>query len=106
MMKKIRIILIIIFALLSILGICRLKPLETGLLQGFLNSEHEELLQLSDKSSSTIGVLIESDDIDKIEEIKNNLPNSENFDELIELYKNHPENFITPHRRSLLKNEH
>lgn len=105
MMKKIRIILIIVFALLSILGICRLKPLETGLLQGFLNSEHEELLQLSDKSSSTIGVLIESDDIDRIEEIKNNLPNSENFDELIELYKSHPENFITHRRRSLLKNK-
>ncbi len=105
MMKKIRIILIIIFILLAITGICRLKPVETGLLQGFLNSDYNELIKLSNMSSSTIGVLIESDDIDKLEETKSNLPAPEDFDELIELYKNHPENFITPHRRTLLKNK-
>ncbi len=103
MMKKIRIILIILFLMLGFIGIYRIKPLETGLLQGFLTSNYDELIKLSNMSSSTVGVLIEADDVEQIEEVKKDLEQSDDFDELIEIYKNHPSNFLTKHKRDLLK---
>lgn len=113
-----RIILLLGFMFLAIVAFVRIKPIETGILSGFLNPKNElqkQLIELSDLSSSTLNIIIESDDIEQVESTKDRLfqtlkktnikKYSFNSDKLLDVYKKYPNNFISYNRRQLLKNK-
>lgn len=113
-----RIILLLGFMFLAIAAFVRIKPIETGILSGFLNSKNElqkQLIELSDISSSTLNIVIEANDIEQVESTKDKLfkvlkktnikKYSFNSDKLLDVYKKYPNNFISYNRRQLLKNK-
>ena len=111
-----RTVFLIIFIVLAALAALRFKPVETRLLQGFIKpdcTKNEQLLKLSDLSSSKINVIFESKDYESVEKLKENflselksdvieIENYE-FSEILDIYKNNPANFLTPQKRELLR---
>ena len=106
------------FIVLTVFAVIRMRPVETGILSGFLNPQNElqkQLIELSDISSSTLNVIIESQYSENIENAKDelfNLLNKTNIkkdkfnsDRLLEIYSKYPNNFISYNRRQLLKNK-
>lgn len=113
-----RIFLMFGFIVLTVFAVIRMRPVETGILSGFLNPQNElqkQLIELSDISSSTLNVIIESQYSENIENTKDelfNLLNKTNIkkdkfnsDRLLEIYSKYPNNFISYNRRQLLKNK-
>ena len=113
-----RIFLMFGFIVLTVFAVIRMRPVETGILSGFLNPQNElqkQLIELSDISSSTLNVIIESQYSENIENAKDelfNLLNKTNIkkdkfnsDRLLEIYSKYPNNFISYNRRQLLKNK-
>lgn len=113
-----RIFLMFGFIVLTVFAVIRMRPVETGILSGFLNPQNElqkQLIELSDISSSTLNVIIESQYSENIENVKDelfNLLNKTNIkkdkfnsDRLLEIYSKYPNNFISYNRRQLLKNK-
>ena len=87
------------FIVLTVFAVIRMRPVETGILSGFLNPQNElqkQLIELSDISSSTLNVIIESQYSENIENAKDelfNLLNKTNIkkdkfnsDRLLEIY--------------------
>ena len=113
-----RILLIVGFIFLTAFALVRMQPVETGILSGFFNPKNElqkQLIELSDISSSTLNVIIESKEVEEVENTKEelfNLLNKTNIkkdsfssDKLLEIYSKYPNNFISYKRRQLLKNK-
>lgn len=113
-----RIILLLGFIFLAIAAFMRIKPIETSILSGFLNPKNElqkQLIELSDISSSTLNIIIEANDIEQVENTKEDLfkvlkktnieKYSFNSDKLLDIYKKYPNNFISYNKRQLLKNK-
>lgn len=113
-----RTVFLIIFIVFAALAVMRFQPVETRLLQGFIkpdSTKNEQLLKLSDLSSSKINVIFESEDYESVEklketflsELKSGAIEIENYDfsEILEVYKNNPANFLTPQKRELLRSK-
>ena len=61
------------FIVLTVFAVIKMRPVETGILSGFLNPQNElqkQLIELSDISSSTLNVIIESQYSENIENAK------------------------------------
>ena len=113
-----RTVFLIIFIVFAALAVIRFQSVETRLLQGFIkpdSTKNEQLLKLSDLSSSKINVIFESEDYESVEKLKENFLSElksgaieiENYDfsEILEVYKNNPANFLTPQKRELLRSK-
>lgn len=113
-----RTVFLIIFIVFAALAVIRFQPVETRLLQGFIkpdSTKNEQLLKLSDLSSSKINIIFESEDYESVEKLKENFLSElksgaieiENYDfsEILEVYKNNPANFLTPQKRELLRSK-
>lgn len=117
-MKKeniLRVTFLIIFAVVSIISLCNIKPVETSILKGFTDntSEHDAILvKLANLSSYKINAVAESDNEENLENLKTDFLNSikplnfknENFDfgKFLTLYKENPRNFLTANTKNLL----
>ena len=95
--------------LFTILLFCffRFEGIKTDILDAFLNPDNPEqaqLLQLSKTYSSTLNIIIESDNKEALVQTKSELSqNTSQFDDLVEVYKSSPTSFLTEHKRELLK---
>lgn len=79
------------------------KPIDTELTGAFLNS-NSSLIKLSKISANYLNVILESDSEDGIEELKALLPKNEiNFTDILDVYKNYPENFLTANTKKLIE---
>ena len=70
-----RTVFLIIFIVFAALAVIRFQSVETRLLQGFIkpdSTKNEQLLKLSDLSSSKINVIFESEDYESVEKLKEN----------------------------------
>lgn len=111
-----KILFLIVFLSALFVAIIRFEPIETKLLQGFIkadNLRNEQLLKLSNLSSSIVNVIFESESFDENTELrqkfkenfyfKNIAFKDEDFSKILEIYKNTPENFLSSNIRQLLK---
>lgn len=114
--KTLKQLLTIFLLSLLTLSILRFEGIKTDILQAFLNenkTDQSQLLKLSKIFSSNINIIIEADTEEQTESIKQELlekisgtnlkTESSKYDDLIELYKNYPESFLSEHTRNLLK---
>ena len=85
------------------------KPVETELLKAFItpNSQAEKnIVKIAGMSSKKLNIILEADDFDTLEEMKSEF---EEFklqsyaDEVVEVYRNYPANFLTEEDRNLIK---
>lgn len=121
-MKKIKIISAILFIFLSILlavfSLSSIKEVKTDIISGFLSSNTEknrDVIRLSKLASNKMHVIFETTDYYDNEDLRGeflssldtNIFSVENkeFLNILDLYKNNPHNFLTEHKRSLLKNK-
>ncbi len=115
-MKKIillRILFVVSFVFLLFAGLTHIKPVEAGILSAILTDSQEDklLMSLSDKYSSRINILFESDDYDSIEDAKEEFLEEldksklkmDDYSTILDDYKQYPHNFLTPQTRQLLK---
>lgn len=122
-MNKIKHILSIIFLIITIslttLSVSNIKPINTDIVQGFLTNNssknNNDLLKLSKRASNKVNVLFETTDYYENEDLKadfiSNLKTDKfmidnlEFTSILNLYKENPHNFLSPHKRILLLNK-
>lgn len=120
-MKKenlLRIVFIVIFLVFAILAILRFKPVETRLLQGFVNANevrNQQFLKLSNFSSANINVIFEGQDYDELSLVKDKFVENFNFEniefvdsdfsKIMDVYKSNPTNFLSLKTRGFLENK-
>lgn len=101
MLKKISFILISL--VLFIFALYKMQPVETELAGAFLSSD-STLVKLTNISSNYLNILLESETEDGIEDLKLLLPqNNFNLNEITNVYKNYPTNFLSENSRRLLQ---
>lgn len=111
-----KILFFIVFLCAFFAALIRFEPVETKLLQGFIkadNIKNEQLLKLSDISSSLVNVIFKSESFEENSDLKQkfkekfNFKNiafkDEDFSKLSEIYKHSPENFLSSNMRRLLE---
>lgn len=111
-----KILFFIVFLCAFFAALIRFEPVETKLLQGFIkadNIKNEQLLKLSDISSSLVNVIFESESFEENYDLKQkfkekfNFKNiafkDEDFSKISEIYKHSPENFLSSNMRQLLE---
>lgn len=111
-----RILFFIVFLSAFFTALIRFEPVETKLLQGFIkpdNIQNEQLLKLSNLSSSLVNVIFESESFEENSELKQKFKENfnfknikfreEDFSKISEIYKNSPENFLSSNMRQLLE---
>lgn len=107
-MKKF--IFIIISILIFILAFIQAKPPETELLKAFINpnsSTEKNFAKLANLSSNKINIIFESNTPNSLEEMKTPfLKYKTTVDtRILDVYKNYPANFLSPHKIELLKSK-
>lgn len=115
-LKITRFLIILLFMILLFAAFHKKTPIETDIAQGFLNPNIEQennLLSLAKLSSQNLSVIIETENFEKNEELKSQLNDAlsktnikhnsiENFENILNVYKAYPENFLTEKTRKLL----
>ena len=100
-----RLIFILLSILFFILAFIQANPVETELNKAFINPE-SVLVKLAGISSSYLNVILEADNEEGIECLKDLLPDVQgiNIKEITDVYRDYPENFLSAHTRNLIKN--
>ena len=121
-MKKIKIISTIIFIIttlvLAVFSLSNIKQVKTDLISGFLSSSTEknrDVIKLSKLASNKMHVIFETTDYYDNEDLRDEFLSSldtnvfsvenKEFLNVLDLYKSKPHNFLTEHKRTLLKNK-
>ncbi len=122
-MTKLKKIFTIIFITLSIIltliSLSNVKPVSTDIIKGFLSnssdkSSSENLIKLSKLASNKVNVVFETTNYEDNEGLKNEFISkldkkaftieTVEFSQILEMYKQNPHNFLSEHKRTLLKN--
>lgn len=121
-MKKIKLISTIIFILVTLLlavfSLSNIKEVKMDLISGFLSNATEknrDVIKLSKLASNKMHVIFETTDYYDNEDLRDEFLSSldtnvfsvenKEFLNILDLYKNNPHNFLTEHKRTLLKNK-
>lgn len=105
MIKK---ILFLIFSiLLFISALLYSVPPETELMQAFISPDsvlEKNIVKLASLSSKRVNIIFEGESLEEVESLKADFPqNNTNFQDVIEIYKNYPANFLSDKKRELIK---
>jgi len=117
MVYKIKISIFFIFLfVLGFLALISTGKIETNILRTFIPQEtanSDDIIEITNKTSSKIKVVFESDNENDVAELKNNFVNkidtnsfefvNIDFSKLIKLYSDNPSNFIAFNTRNILK---
>lgn len=102
-----RVLFIVFSILFFIFAFLRANPVEVDLMGAFVNpnSQTEKyLVKLANISSKSVNVIFEGETPAEAEELKLDFPQMKtDFQEVAEVYKNYPANFLTEKKRELLK---
>lgn len=116
-MKNFLTLLFVIFTiLLSVFSLQNLKPVNTDIVTAFLDEKYsEKLVKLSKLASNKINVVFETSSYEENERLKSDflakidkadfVPEIDDFSGVLEFYEQHPGNFLTAHKRNLIKKE-
>ena len=101
-------ILFIIFSILFFLfAFLKANPVEVDLMSAFVNPKSEierNIVKLANISSKSINVIFEGNTPEEVEELRADFPQMEtNFQDVVDVYRNYPANFISKNKRELLK---
>ena len=101
-------ILFIIFSILFFLfAFLKANPIEVDLMSAFVNPKSEierNIVKLANISSKSVNVIFEGNTPEKVEELRADFPQMEtNFQDVVDVYRNYPANFISKNKRELLK---
>ena len=101
-------ILFIIFSILFFLfAFLKANPLEVDLMSAFVNPKSEierNIVKLANISSKSVNVIFEGNTPEEVEELRADFPQMEsNFQDVVDVYRNYPANFISRNKRELLK---
>ena len=101
-------ILFIIFSILFFLfAFLKAKPVEVDLMSAFVNPKSEierNIVKLANISSKSVNVIFEGNTPEEVEELRADFPQMEtNFQDVVDVYRNYPANFISKNKRELLK---
>lgn len=101
MFKKI--IFFLIAIIIFIIGIFSLKGIDTEITRAFLDND-SNLIKLAQLSSKNLNIIFESDNPQKIEELKNEYRQyNPIFSDVINIYGSYPENFLSEDIKSQLE---
>ena len=98
MTKRIIFLILFVFFLFALMPS---KSVETTLTNAFFN-KHSDIARLAELSSNNLNVIIESDTLEGLEDLKSQLPEKEPEDKLLSIYSDYPINFLTPATKKLL----
>ncbi len=101
-------ILFIVFSIIFFtFAFIKANPVEVDLMGAFVNpsSQTEKyLVKLANISSQSVNVIFEGETPETVEELKSDFPQIKtNFQEVSEIYRDYPANFLTEKKRELLK---
>lgn len=102
-----RILFIIFSILFFIFAFLKANPIEVDLMSAFVNPKSEierNIVKLANISSKSVNVIFEGNTPEEVEELRADFPQMEtNFQDVVDVYRNYPANFISKNKRELLK---
>ncbi len=104
-----KIIFIIISILIFITALFRIEPAETELMKAFISPRSDfetKLVKLANLSSKKINIIFEAENPEELDKMKKEFSERNNqFQDILNIYGKYPANFLTEHKRELIKNK-